>query len=174
MLQTLWVRHGESVWNRLGRMQGQTPWPPLTATGLQQAHAVAQRLATGERPHRLLSSDLCRAVQTASIIAKRLNLQVETTPLLRERCWGIYEGKPVRDGHLSEAKMCAYQRVPQGESREDVADRVRELFADIAEAGPIIVVTHGDVIREAVALLSEGSAHALSIRNGCVVPLLVP
>ncbi len=154
-------------------MQGQTPWPPLTAVGLQQAHAAAERLAASD-PRRLLTSDLCRAAQSASVIADRLSLRVETTPLLRERCWGIYEGRPILDGHLCEAKLWPFERLPKGESREDVADRVRTLVAGIAEPGPVVLVTHGDVIREAVALFSRRFAPAHSLDNGSVVRLLLP
>lgn len=158
-------------------MQGQTRWPPLTAVGLRQAHAVAELLAASDRPRRLLSSDLCRAVQSASIIAEHLDLPVETTPLLRERCWGIYEGRPIIEGQLYEEKLCAFERVPKGESREDVADRVRTLLAGIADTGPVALVTHGDVIREAMALFSELSepiVRAQTIDNGRVVTLQFP
>jgi broad specificity phosphatase PhoE len=155
-------------------MQGQTPWPALTEHGLRQARAVAERLGTGDRPRRLVTSDLCRAVQTAKAIADRFDLIVETAPLLRERCWGIYEGRPIADGHLAESKLSASDRVPQGESRQDVVDRVRKFLAGIAGVGPIVVVSHGDVIREAVAVLTEVGDVEAPITNGCVVPLRLP
>ena len=56
-------RHGETDWNREGRLQGHTD-TPLNATGLAQAEALAEQL----RRHRLeavVSSDLLRARTTA-------------------------------------------------------------------------------------------------------------
>lgn len=154
-------------------MQGQKPWPALTDIGVRQAHGVAEYLANGDRPSRLLSSDLRRAAHTASIIGERLGLEVEITPLLRERRWGIYEGQPVADGLAAEQKLCASERLPQGESREDVTERLKRLFLSFNEEGPVVVVTHGDVIREAVALLSPPHTRVQSVGNGCVVPLLL-
>ena len=55
-------RHGETDWNREGRLQGHTD-TPLNLTGLAQAQALVERL----RPHRLdavMSSDLARAWTT--------------------------------------------------------------------------------------------------------------
>lgn len=152
MLHTLWVRHGESQWNRLGLMQGQTAWPALTETGVEQARAAAEHLAAGDRPRRLFSSDLLRAAQTARIIGERLGLPVECTPLLRERCWGVYEGRPVGDGQRAEAALPATARLPQGESRQDVARRLRRLLRSGISEGPVVLVTHGDVLREAAEL----------------------
>src|SRR6516225_1193459 len=61
-------RHGETDWNRKGRLQGHTD-TPLNATGLVQAEALTERL----RPHRLdavVSSDLARAWTTGRIVAE--------------------------------------------------------------------------------------------------------
>jgi probable phosphoglycerate mutase len=65
-------RHGETDWNREGRLQGHTD-TPLNATGLAQAAALSERL----RPHRLdvvVSSDLARAWTTARIVADSLGI----------------------------------------------------------------------------------------------------
>ena len=61
-------RHGETDWNRAGRLQGHTD-TPLNATGLAQAAALVERL----RPHYLdavVSSDLQRAWTTGRIVAE--------------------------------------------------------------------------------------------------------
>jgi probable phosphoglycerate mutase len=83
-------RHGETDWNREGRLQGHTD-VPLNATGLAQAQALARRL----RPHLLdavLSSDLSRALHTGRIIADALGVTVTTDPGLRETSVGAAEG----------------------------------------------------------------------------------
>ena len=83
-------RHGETDWNRAGRLQGQTD-TALNATGLAQAQALAERL----RPHRLdavLSSDLVRAWTTARIVAEGLGVPLIGAPGLRETSIGEAEG----------------------------------------------------------------------------------
>ena len=75
-------RHGETDWNREGRLQGHTD-TPLNATGLAQAEALSERL----RPHRLdavLSSDLARAWTTGQIVAEALGVPLISEPGLRE------------------------------------------------------------------------------------------
>ena len=83
-------RHGETDWNREGRLQGHTD-TPLNATGLAQAEALAETL----RRHRLdavVSSDLMRAWTTARIVAETLGLPLLTDPGLRETSVGAAEG----------------------------------------------------------------------------------
>ena len=83
-------RHGETDWNRDGRLQGHTD-TPLNATGLGQAHALVERL----RPHRLdavISSDLTRAWTTGQIVAEGLGIPLIGEPGLREAQIGEAEG----------------------------------------------------------------------------------
>ena len=83
-------RHGETDWNREGRLQGHTD-TPLNPTGLAQAHALTERL----RPHRLdavVSSDLARAWTTARIVAEGLGVPLIGEPGLREAHIGEAEG----------------------------------------------------------------------------------
>jgi 2,3-bisphosphoglycerate-dependent phosphoglycerate mutase len=83
-------RHGETDWNRDGRLQGHTD-TPLNATGLAQAEALVERL----RPHRLdavVSSDLTRAWTTGRIVAEGLGIPLIGEPGLREARIGDAEG----------------------------------------------------------------------------------
>ena len=83
-------RHGETDWNRDGRLQGHTD-TRLNATGLTQAEALAERL----RPHRLdavVSSDLARAWTTGQIVAEGLGIPLIREPGLREAHIGEAEG----------------------------------------------------------------------------------
>lgn len=170
-VDAFWVRHGESTWNHAGLMQGQTPWPALTARGVRQAQAAAEELGP-HRPVRVVSSDLHRAAHTARIIGADLDLPVVLTPLLRERHWGVFEGRPAAEGERSAATLTTDQPVPQGESRDDVADRIRRLFPSLsAMDGPVVVVTHGDVIREALRLWAVDDDHGTAAGNGCLIRL---
>ena len=83
-------RHGETDWNREGRLQGHSD-TPLNATGLAQARALSVTL----RPHRLdavISSDLVRAWTTAQIVAEALDIPLISEPGLREAQIGAAEG----------------------------------------------------------------------------------
>ena len=89
------VRHGETYDNARQIMQGQTQGE-LNATGILQAEE-AQRQMQGVPLDAVVSSDLHRSIQTATIIAKPHGLQVVTTPLLRERDWGDFTGMFIPD-----------------------------------------------------------------------------
>ncbi|HBD21862.1 MAG TPA: histidine phosphatase family protein [Dietzia sp.] len=171
---TLWVRHGESTWNRAGRMQGQSRWPALTPLGKDQAHKAARDLLDYE-PVRILSSDLQRAFGTAKIIAEVTGLPVERSSLLRERHWGGFEGRPVSDGQRAEVGLGRDDPLPGGESRTDVADRLQRVAVELGQGGgPVVVVTHGDVIREAVRLWSMPGSSNPTAANGSITELWIP
>ena len=83
-------RHGETDWNREGRLQGHID-TLLNATGLAQAKTLAESL----RPHRLdavLSSDLSRARTTAQIVATAIGVPLFVETGLRETNVGAAEG----------------------------------------------------------------------------------
>ena len=89
----LFIRHGETDWNRQQRFQGQID-VPLNETGLAQAARLGQRLAA-EPLDVLLSSDLKRAQQTAAPLAQAWGLQPQLVSGLREQQFGAWEGLDV-------------------------------------------------------------------------------
>lgn len=150
----LLIRHGETVWNRSGRVQG---WQdsPLSAAGRAQARALAARLAD-EAVARLVSSDLGRAQETAAPIAARLGMAVALDPGLRERNYGMLEGKtyPEIERDHPEAYAFIARRdpgyvIPRGESGAAFGARVLGALERIARAHAglrLAVVTHGGVL----------------------------
>jgi probable phosphoglycerate mutase len=96
MMTTLYLaRHGETVDNARQIMQGQTQGE-LNENGVLQAEAVSREWAF--RPlDAIVASDLKRSIDTAQIIARPHQLQVITTPLLRERDWGGFTGRFIPD-----------------------------------------------------------------------------
>jgi len=83
-------RHGETDWNREGRLQGRADLP-LNRTGIAQAEALAEKL----REHALdavLSSNLLRAWTTGRIVAEGLGVPIFPDPDLRETDVGQAEG----------------------------------------------------------------------------------
>ena len=91
--QLLFIRHGETDWNRQQRFQGQID-VPLNDAGHAQAARLALRLAA-EPFELLLSSDLERARQTAEPLARAWGLQPLQLPGLREQHFGAWEGLDV-------------------------------------------------------------------------------
>ncbi|CAN6678630.1 unnamed protein product [Malus baccata var. baccata] len=104
--EILVVRHGETVWNADGRIQG-TLDVELNDAGRQQAAALGDRLSKDPKISLVYSSDLSQAYETAQIIASRCGgLKVVTDPDLRERHKGVLQGlayheipKPYPEAH---------------------------------------------------------------------------
>ncbi|HEX8164310.1 MAG TPA: histidine phosphatase family protein [Beijerinckiaceae bacterium] len=91
----LFLRHGETDWNREGRFQGATD-VPLNEAGLAQAQAAAERIA-GQSVTAVVTSPLVRASKTAEIVAARLECPVHVDHRLAERSFGRFEGRIVRE-----------------------------------------------------------------------------
>src|SRR4030095_12409442 len=84
------IRHGQSQGNAEGRFGGHTD-TPLSPLGRRQAEATAKALAS-EKFDAIYSSDLRRAIETATPLATRTGTTLETTEALRERSVGVMEG----------------------------------------------------------------------------------
>ena len=93
--QVLFIRHGETDWNRIKRIQGHIDIP-LATSGVDQAQRLAERFARearqGERLDAIYSSDLMRAQQTAQPFADVLGLPLNLSKGLRERNYGVFQG----------------------------------------------------------------------------------
>ena len=160
------VRHGETDWNRMHRIQGSTDIP-LNDTGRAQAAATGRLLARREWDA-VLSSPLSRAFETASIIAAELGLPSPTAvPAIVERGYGEAEGMTDRD---LDARFPGDTPVPGREPREHVAARAVPALVEIAEQHPdqaVIVVAHGGVIRAVLQAIDPAGEHP-AITNGSV------
>lgn len=86
------VRHGESLGNSQARIQGQTN-SALTTQGIKQVELLANYLEKSRLPiDQIISSPLQRALHTAIILAKTLQLTIEVETLWKERGFGELEG----------------------------------------------------------------------------------
>jgi probable phosphoglycerate mutase len=132
--------------------------PPLAPLGHEQAQAVADRLA-GEAVAGLFVTGLTRTVQTAAPLAKRLGVEPQIVPELREVKLGGWEGGEFRirvhDGDPVAMQAIAEERwdvIPGAEAMDDLAARARIGIASIVDrAGPdasAVAVVHGGVIGE--------------------------
>ncbi|WP_152042998.1 histidine phosphatase family protein [Salinigranum salinum] len=158
MATVLLARHGETTWNRDGRVQGWAP-TPLTERGHEQAAALGIHLASDHEVDRVVSSDLRRAQETARYVARETGLDVETDSAWRERDFGCLQGLSVPelfDEHpeyaLSQSGAAAATACPDsGESIVDARERVlagwRQLHATLETGETTVVVAHGGPIR---------------------------
>ena len=140
-MNILLVRHGETDWNTEELVQGRTDLP-LNALGLEQAGEVARALV-GRGIHRVVSSPLRRATQTAEVVTQVLGLAgFEVDGDLIEQSFGRAEGLRWADA------MAQYPGgVPGLESRPSVVARATAALERWAVPGEAIaVVTHRGVI----------------------------
>jgi len=153
----LLVRHakhaafGERI---LGRMSG----IHLSAEGLAQAKRLAECLC--RRPiDRIFSSPLDRARETAEPIAQRLELPIDIAEAISEIDYGLWAGRSVDDLRQDElwASSNSFRsgiRIPDGELMVEAQLRVVEFLDEVRHKWPdghILAVSHGDVIRAALA-----------------------
>ena len=89
------VRHGETNWNRAGRLQGQTDIE-LNEKGREQAAKLRGKLA-GVELDAAFSSSLTRARQTRQIILDGRNVPAWDEPLLKEMNFGQWEGDMLKE-----------------------------------------------------------------------------
>lgn len=160
----LLVRHGETEWNRVGRFQGQLDIP-LNDAGRAQARALRIRLEAAEHAHlfddahtAVVTSDLCRAHETAEIVFGRAGRTLYIRRELRELCYGVFEGLTRReiDERFPGALTSWVQgdrafAIDGGESRAALHARVHDAVTGFLAAVPhrcVAVVAHGGVMRQ--------------------------
>jgi 2,3-bisphosphoglycerate-dependent phosphoglycerate mutase len=158
MTELILIRHGETDWNRELRFQGQLD-VPLNSTGQEQAQRVARRLSA-ERIQQLVSSDLQRAVQTATLV-KQQHGNPDLPELLgeaglREQHFGLAEGLSVTDikSHHPQdweqwVRFEADYAFAGGETARQFHARVMQAVHALArryQGQTVAVVTHGGVL----------------------------
>ncbi len=170
------VRHGETDWNRDGRIQGKTD-VPLNDRGREQARALAGELA-GSSFDAVYSSDLSRARETAEILAAAIRLPVVVDPALRELDFGLWEGLTGEEVRERWPEM--YERWATvgldahdgGESHEELSARVLgavRRLAVIHDGGEILLVAHGGPLR-ALLMAAEGLDYRTQRREFRSIP----
>lgn len=160
------LRHGESLNNRMGLVNGWTDCE-LTELGLGQAMEAGELLAhCGIR--RVHTSDLVRAKRTAEIVAEKLGIrEFHVHPGLRERNWGIFEGRPKKE------RPALYDTPEAGESWGHFVSRVSLTLENLDLDETTLVVAHAGtfrIIRLVLGLGDEvnplGNTIPLFIKNG--------
>ena len=152
MTKIFLIRHGQSDWNAMERIDGQKDESKLSELGKKQAHQLAERLS-GERINRIYSSPLRRAKETAKIIGQGKEIIFDDR--LKERDFGELGGLFIHEIakefplHFKEWKAENHYPGKVVESFEELEKRSRAAIEDIAakEEGTIAVVWHGTIMR---------------------------
>ena len=178
-MKTIWlVRHGETEFNVQSRLQWLSN-SELTPAGLSQIRALS-RYFEDKPVEGIFSRDLKRAQITADHIAERFNnLSTQASTLLRERSFGVYEGKLIEEYHLGTGtKRLELDFQPDGgESLNQVLNRASESikFLKSQNYNHILVVAHGSFnkcfLTEACKL-ERGKVFDIKQNNCCINKLV--
>ncbi|GLC88866.1 histidine phosphatase family protein [Lysinibacillus piscis] len=174
------VRHGETIWNQMQRLQG---WldSPLTATGIAQAEKLCEALR--DVPFTAAySSSSGRAMETMRIVLGQRSLSIVEEDGLREIFLGNWQGETVEDIiAVDELSYSNYLYAPEKfqpthtESFEAVTERALQVLLAVAEREPngtILIVSHAVTIkcllnavlgRELASLWAEPFIHGTSV-----------
>ena len=178
------VRHGETLANRQGILQG---WSnnPLDDTGRKQAAALVTR-ASRVPLDAIYTSDLIRTRETAAPLAEARGLEPTVLPGLREISFGKWDGHHLKEIQEKDPDTLRDIFLKPGqvdlEAEEDLAasqERAWETFTGLAEGmdpdGTILCVSHGGLIRLLVCrILGFSIAHMwrMSLANPAFVQVV--
>ena len=144
------IRHGKTDWNSESRVQGQSNIK-LNEMGIKQAENIREKIEN-RNIDIIICSPLDRTKQTAEIINKNMDLPIMVDDRIKERNFGIFEGKKTRE--IEEwkeyLKYHKNKELEEGEKIQDFFSRIFDFASEIekeAQDKNILVVTHGGVAR---------------------------
>lgn len=178
-----YIRHGETDWNRQGRLQGGHNIP-LNDLGRRQAREVAQHLrdAAGVALDSMpwIVSPMDRAQETARICRSALGFDANgftTLPGLTEITFGTWEGMTWKEVRKADPGRAAQRTAdkwgyvpPGGESYAMVHQRTKPVFDALTV--PTVVVAHGGIARALLwdrTEVNEADAAVFDIWQGRVM-----
>jgi probable phosphoglycerate mutase len=148
------IRHGQSQGNAEGRFGGHTD-TPLSPLGHKQAAATATALAN-ETFNAIYSSDLPRAIETASPLAQLSGVEIQPAEAFRERSVGVMEGLTFEEAAEQHPEQYGallrrdFEHVLLGgESYRQTLDRASQKLDEVIEdhrGGRIVIFTHTGTI----------------------------
>lgn len=176
----LLVRHGQTPWNALGKIQGCTNID-LEDIGIKQAQLLAAKLKGTFSA--IYSSPLNRAFQTAQILATPNDLSVHKTEGLQEINFGLWEGLSFKEvaAHYpeayakwltDEATLCSEEG-----NLKNCATRAKECLLELVKKHPnetIVAVSHGGLIKAALLGLFDlkmSMYHQITLGNTCLTTI---
>ncbi len=153
------IRHGQTDWNKQGKIQGHLDIP-LNQQGRLQAKILATKLKDKEI-NMIYSSDLSRAYQTAEIIHSTTNSRLISESRLRERNYGDWQQLSWAEVHAQNPHVKSEWKTnpldskpPQGESIQELYKRVNLFFSGVlkTEANNVLIVAHNSPLRIIISI----------------------
>jgi broad specificity phosphatase PhoE len=180
-----YIRHGETEWNALGRLQG-TQDIPLNDLGRKQAASAGAILSglfvrdgRNEISLEFVASPLVRARSTMELVRGSLSLPPDRYAIdtrLREIGYGQWEGATLAQMQAEDPDLFARRQAekwtvspPGGESYVEVQARVNDWYRQLT--ADTVAVAHGGTARAlmvALGLETPESAADLTIEQGAV------
>lgn len=154
-MKILVTRHGQTDWNVLEKLQGQTDIE-LNDFGRQQA-IETKNLIKNEKVDLIITSPSKRAKETADIINENFNVTIIEDSRLMERKFGVFEGTTKNERNLLKETnpeinyVWDYNKniaIDDMETMKDFCNRVYEFLNEIVKEYKdrnILIVTHGGV-----------------------------
>lgn len=149
----------------------------LTPEGVKQSVNARNFIVNKELViNKLMSSDITRAKETARIINTKLNVPYEITRILNEQNKGTLNGISLEKAMKDYSEfMCTndiYKRFPNGESLNDVYNRILYYFNDILKEDNTLIVTHSGVINMIYYILTNSklgqSTQGFNVTHGSI------
>ena len=179
------IRHGETEFNEQGLIQGNID-SSLTPLGVQQSYLIAEELKGCDLDF-IFSSPALRAYSTAKPLSIPRSIPIAVVPGLREREYGIYEGKSLEETQKAHPELFATTsskidldvKPKGGESLREVAGRVlpfvERLKSHLGDK-TIAIVAHGIVNKLIIGDLADCSLDKITTyrqSNGCINEILL-
>lgn len=177
----IFVRHGETDWNAVGRLQGQQDIA-INARGRAQAERcgrILRRLpATLAMP--FIASPMRRTIETMRLMRAAAGLDADSFSVderLKEISFGSWEGRTWREVRRDDPEGARHRETdkwgcvpPEGESYAMLTERVAGWLEQVAE--PSVVVAHGGVARALMVLIGGEDplrAAKIEVRQGSLL-----
>lgn len=170
------ARHGETFWNKVQRFQGHLD-SDLTRLGEQQSEKIATALIQ-ETIDLVITSPLGRAIATAKVCQKSLQVEMVLDDGLIERNLGVWQGQCLNDIALEpnyDEILHHFTDVSPvgGESSQACGQRIFSTFKAIVtthQAKKILAIFHGEALRCFLLFIGQqldGNAYKL-FKNGTI------
>jgi len=166
------IRHGETDWNKQGRLQGREDIE-LNDSGREQAVEIAGYLKT-EHWDAIVSSPLKRAYETAQIISAKISIpEIVVVEEIAERCYGSASGL------LPDERRSRFpEGIPDQEDFEGLRQRAMYGINKIAcnfKGKRIIMISHGGLTNSILYSISGGEFGSFKTRlkNGCINKIIL-